>query len=47
MGTVIRKLSEEEYNRLFQHGFEVADGLLYAYYPQDFEYIGYTNSRWA
>jgi NTE family protein len=47
MGTVIRKLSEVEYRRLFQHGFEVADGLLYAYYPQDFEYLGYTKSRWA
>jgi NTE family protein len=47
MGTVIRKLTEQEYRRLFQHGFEVADGLLYAYYPQDFEYIGYTKSRWA
>lgn len=47
MGTVIRKLSEVEYKRLFQHGFEVADALLYAYYPQDFPFIGYTKSRWA
>ncbi len=47
MGTVIRKLSQEEYERLFRHGYEVADGMLYAYYPENFDYIGYTNSRWA
>jgi len=47
MGTVIRKLSQEEYERLFRHGYEVADGMLYAYYPENFDYIGYTNSRWV
>jgi len=47
MGTVIRKLSQEEYERLFRHGFEVADGMLSAYYPETFDYIGYTQSRWA
>jgi NTE family protein len=47
MPTVIRKLTEEEYELLFRHGFELADGFLYAYYSEDFDYIGYTKSRWA
>jgi len=47
MPTVIRKLTEVEYERLFRHGFEVADGLLYTYYPETFDFIGYTKSRWA
>jgi NTE family protein len=43
MPTVIRKLTDSEYERLFRHGFEVADYTLYAYYPDDFAYIGYEN----
>ena len=47
MPTVIRKLTSEEFERLFRHGFEVADVLLYAYYPESFKYIDYLKSRWA
>jgi NTE family protein len=47
MPTVIRRLTEAEYERLFRHGFEVADGLLSTYYPESFAFIGYTKSRWA
>jgi NTE family protein len=43
MPTVIRKLTESEYERLFRHGFEVADYTLYAYYPDEFKYVGYQN----
>jgi NTE family protein len=41
MPTMIRKLSETEYDRLFRHGFEVADYTLYAYNSDQFELIGY------
>lgn len=47
METVIRKLTQEEYGRLFRHGFELADAMLYAYYGDQFPYVGYTNTRWA
>jgi NTE family protein len=47
MPTVIRRLTEAEYERLFRHGFEVADGLLSTYYPENFDFIGYMRSRWA
>jgi NTE family protein len=47
MGTVIRKLTEEEYTRLFRHGFEVANAKLHIYYPADFDFISYPKSRWA
>lgn len=46
MATVIRKLSQEEFTRLFRHGFEVADITLYCYYPEQFPYMGYAKSRW-
>jgi len=39
--TVIRKLAPEEYERLYHHGYEVADATLCAYYPQDFQHIPY------
>jgi NTE family protein len=39
--TVIRKLTPDEYERLYHHGYEVADATLCAYYPQDFEHIPY------
>jgi NTE family protein len=41
METDIAKLSEETFERLFRHGFEVADTTLYAYNPDKFKYIGY------
>jgi NTE family protein len=45
--TVIRKLADEEFMLLFRHGFEVADYTLYAYHPDQFDFIGYANSRSA
>ena len=47
METTIKKLSAEEFERLFRHGFEVADYTLHAYYPEDFGYTGYQNTRWS
>ena len=47
METVIRRLSPEEFDRLFRHGFEVADYTLYAYHADEFKYIGFGNSRWS
>ena len=47
MPTVIRKLTQDEFERLFRHGFEVADFSLFAYYPDQFRFIGYKNSRWG
>jgi NTE family protein len=47
MPTVIRRLSPEEFRRLFRHGFEVADYTLYAHHAEQFRYIGYGNSPWA
>lgn len=47
METVIRRLTPEEFERLFRHGFEVADYTLYAYHPDEFPYVGYTRSGWA
>jgi NTE family protein len=47
MPTVIRKLTAEEFELLFRHGFEVADYTLYAYNTDKFSYIGYVNSRWS
>jgi hypothetical protein len=43
MPTVIRKLEEHEVEKLVRHGFEVADYTLYAYNPDDFNFIGYKN----
>ena len=45
MGTTIKRLTEEEFERLFRHGFEVADYTLYAYYPEEFPYVGYPATR--
>ncbi len=47
MATVIRRLSDKEYDTLFRHGFEVADYTLYAYNDQDYNYIGFANSHWG
>lgn len=47
MPTVIRKLTEDEYERLFRHGFEVADYTLYAFADDAFGYLGYDRERWA
>ena len=45
MSTTIRRLTPEEFERLFRHGFEVADSTLYAGYPETFSYVGYANVR--
>ncbi len=47
METVIRKLTQDEFTRLFRHGFELADAMLYAYYGNQFPYVGYNKTRWA
>lgn len=47
MATVIRKLSEEEYLRLFRHGYEVANVTLYSYYPDQFGYREFADSPWS
>ncbi len=45
METTIKRLTDEEFERLFRHGFEGADYTLYAYYPEMYPYVGYQNSR--
>jgi NTE family protein len=40
--TVIRRLTEDEFDLLFRHGFEVADYTLYGYHEDEFSYIGYS-----
>jgi len=45
--TVTRRLSGTEYERLFRHGFEVADYTFYAFHPGQFSYIGYDNAAAA
>ncbi len=45
--TTIRQLEPWEYTLLFRHGFELADYTLHGFYPNQFEYIGYMNTRWA
>jgi NTE family protein len=47
METTARRLSPEEFVRLFRHGFEVADYTLDAYHHDKFKYIGYHRSRWG
>ncbi len=41
MGTTARRLSRDEFERLFRHGFEVADYTLCAYHPDQFKHVGY------
>ena len=41
METHIKQMEPEEYERVFRHGFEVADLTLFAYYPDAFEHIPY------
>jgi NTE family protein len=45
MRTDIGRLSREEFELLFRHGFEVADYTLYANHPDEFNCIGYGDSR--
>jgi hypothetical protein len=40
------KLSHDERDLLFCHGFEVADYTLYAYNGDEFDFVGYGQSRW-
>jgi NTE family protein len=42
MGTVIRRLTQEEYERLYHHGFDVADATLCSYYPALFKHQRFT-----
>ncbi len=45
--TMIRRLTEREFDLLFRHGYEVADYTLYAYHPDQFQFVGYGNSQCA
>jgi NTE family protein len=45
MPTVIRKLADVEFQRLFRHGFEVADYTLYGYHPEAFTHISYSQAK--
>ena len=45
MGMTARRLSSAEFERLFRHGFEVADYTLYAYGPDTFNFMGYEDYR--
>jgi len=45
MPTVIRKLTEVEFERLFRHGFEVADHTLYGYHPEIFTHMSFSQAR--
>ena len=45
METTIRGLSQHEFERLFRHGYEVADFTLYAYNPPRFKLIGYNGQQ--
>jgi NTE family protein len=47
METTARRLSQEEFERLFRHGFEVADYTLHAHHADKFGYVGYANSPWG
>lgn len=40
MPTIIRALTEQEFDRLYRHGFEVADYTLYAYQGHEFPSVG-------
>jgi NTE family protein len=46
MPTVIRKLTHEEFTRLFRHGYEVADYTLSGYNAGDFQFHGYHSRAW-
>ncbi len=43
--TVIRKLTDGEFELLFRHGFEVADCSLHAFYPDLFGHIAYQTAK--
>jgi len=45
MPTVIRKLTQSEFQNIYRHGFEVADYSLYAYNDDQFGYVGYEKAR--
>jgi len=44
MGTHVRRLTHEEFQRLFRHGFEVADFTLHAYHPDRFAHLAFDAS---
>ncbi len=45
--TMIRRLTPQEFDLLFRHGFEVADYTLYTYHPDQYHFLGYANSQCA
>lgn len=44
MDTHIKQMEEDEYERVFRHGFEVADITLFAYYPDRFPHVPYRSA---
>jgi hypothetical protein len=47
METDIGRPDDKTFERVFRHGFEVADYTLYAYNHPEFKYIGYENTPWS
>jgi NTE family protein len=47
MKTHISKLTGDDFDRLFRHGFEVADLTLYGHNDESFNYIGFSKTRWS
>jgi NTE family protein len=43
--TVIRKLTDAEFELLFRHGFEIANCLLHAYHPDLFAHVPYRTAQ--
>lgn len=44
--TTITRLSQDTFELLFRHGFEVADYTMHACHPDHFPYLGYRHSAW-
>jgi NTE family protein len=45
--TVIRRLTPDEFNLLFRHGYEVANCTLHLYGPEHSSFVGYRDSPWG
>ncbi len=44
---MIGLVAPDDFELLFRHGSEVADYSVYAFYADQFKYIGYANSPWG
>ncbi len=45
--TMICRLTQQEFELLFRHGYEVTDYTLHAYHPDKYKFVGYANSHFA